>query len=86
MGAPWESLGRTPLENVRLPGGAVRVQFRMGGYEPVEVAVDRVTFVGANPASTYEFRLYPSGSPQAHMVSGTWHTRWIDGVWRTSID
>jgi dienelactone hydrolase/cbb3-type cytochrome oxidase subunit 3 len=69
MGAPWESLGRTPLENARVPMGAVRVQLRMGGYEPVEVAVDRVTSVGAIPASTYEFRLHQSGSTQAHMVS-----------------
>ena len=86
MGAPWESLGRTPLENARVPQGAVRVQFRMGGYEPVEVAVDRVTSVGAIPASTYEFRLYQSGSPQAHMVSVPATPGGSIGVWRTSID
>jgi len=69
MSAPWETLGRTPLENARIPGGAVRVHVRMGGYEPVEVAVDRVPSVGAIRASTYEFKLDPSGSPQTRMVS-----------------
>ena len=68
MDAPWETLGRAPLENARVPRGAVRVQFRMGGYEPLEVAVDRVTFVGAMPAPASEVRLHQSGSPQAQMV------------------
>jgi formylglycine-generating enzyme required for sulfatase activity len=69
MSAPWETLGRTPLENARIPGGAVRVQVKMGRYEAVEVAVDRVSSVGAIRVSTYEFRLYPSGSPQARTMS-----------------
>jgi predicted esterase len=69
MTAAWETLGRTPLENVRIPGGAIRVQVRMAAYEPVEVAVDRATSVGIMPASTFDFTLRPLGSAPARMVA-----------------
>ena len=67
--APWEAFGRTPLDNVRIPGGAVRVHVTIAGYEPVEFAVDRVTSIGNTAAATYELRLQPLGSPLSRMVS-----------------
>jgi serine/threonine protein kinase/formylglycine-generating enzyme required for sulfatase activity/dienelactone hydrolase len=66
--APWRKLGRTPLDKIRVPAGPIRVQMTMAGYEPVEVAVDRVTSMGELPTSTYDFKLVRSGSALSHMI------------------
>lgn len=66
--APWQSLGSTPLEKIRIPAGALRVQVSAVGYEPVEVAVDRVTSLGAVPESLYDFKLRPAGSALSRMI------------------
>ena len=66
--APWQKLGRTPLDKVRVPAGPLRMQVRMAGYEPVEAAVDRVTSLGELPASVYDFTLSRPGSALSNMI------------------
>lgn len=34
----WQTAGRTPVEKVTLPAGAIRIRLAHDGYEPVEVA------------------------------------------------
>ncbi|MGE3841117.1 MAG: protein kinase [Vicinamibacterales bacterium] len=36
---PWEELGVTPLENVRIPFGLSRLRFELDGYQPLERAI-----------------------------------------------
>ena len=69
LNAPWQPLGRTPLEKRKVPSGPLRVQVTMAGYEPVEVAVDRETSFGNKlTASNYDFTLPRVGSSLSHMI------------------
>ena len=56
----WQSLGHSPLENVRLPFGYLRWRFSKKGYETVEGA--------AGPGRDINFRLDPQGSLPPGMV------------------
>ena len=56
----WQSLGRSPLENIRLPFGYLRWRFSKQGYETVEGA--------AGPGHDINFTLDPAGSLPAGMV------------------
>ena len=56
----WQSLGQSPLENVRLPFGYLRWQFSKPGYETVEGA--------AGPGREINFTLDPDGSLPPGMV------------------
>jgi serine/threonine protein kinase/dienelactone hydrolase len=66
--APWQPLGRTPIDKARVPAGPLRVQVSMPGYETIETAVDRVTSVGLLPTTSFDFTLAPAGSPLARMI------------------
>src|SRR5262249_13979101 len=66
--APWQKLGRTPLEKSRIPAGPIRIRVAMSGYEPEEAAVDRVSSLGAPNLSTYSFHLQRQGSADSNMV------------------
>jgi eukaryotic-like serine/threonine-protein kinase len=55
--APWQTLGRTPLDKIRIPAGPIRIQASLAGYESVQAAVDRGASMGNEPSSTYDFRL-----------------------------
>jgi serine/threonine protein kinase len=66
--AAWQKLGQTPIEKSRIPTGPIRIHVTMSGYEPVEVAVDRVSSLGAASLSTYDFRLERKDSAGSNMV------------------
>jgi predicted esterase/predicted Ser/Thr protein kinase len=67
LSAPWESLGRTPLERTRVPAGPIRIQVSLAGYKSVEVASDRVAF-RSESLSSYELKLDPAGSTWSRMI------------------
>jgi pimeloyl-ACP methyl ester carboxylesterase len=67
LNAPWQKLGQTPLDRARLPAGQIRIQIMMAGYEPIEVAADRVSPREIS-ASAYDFRLDPVGTATSRMV------------------
>jgi eukaryotic-like serine/threonine-protein kinase len=56
----WHSLGRSPLEKIRLPFGYLRWRFSKPGYETVEGA--------AGPGRDINFTLDPQGSLPPEMV------------------
>jgi serine/threonine protein kinase len=58
--AEWQSLGRSPLEKIRLPFGYLRWKFSKEGYETVEGA--------AGPGRDINFTLDPQGSLPPGMV------------------
>ena len=60
-GSEWNSLGVTPLENVRAPFGQLRWKLSLDGYEPVELAANP----GKLPASV---KLVPRGQAPPGMV------------------
>jgi serine/threonine protein kinase/predicted esterase len=66
--SPWQPLGRTPIDKVRLPAGPLRVQVSMAGYESIEAAVDRVTSMGLLPVTNFDFTLVRAGSPGSRMI------------------
>jgi eukaryotic-like serine/threonine-protein kinase len=66
--SPRQRLGRTPLDHVRVPAGALRIRVSMAGYQAVEIAVNRVA-AREPPASSYNMRLYPAGSALSRMVT-----------------
>ena len=55
----WIPLGRTPIENMRVPFGAVRVRLRKEGYAPVD---------GSLVAPRHSYVLDPAGTPPPGMV------------------
>jgi serine/threonine protein kinase/dienelactone hydrolase len=59
-GSEWQSLGQSPLENIRLPLGYLRWRFSKQGFETVEGA--------AGPGSDISFTLDPQGSLPPGMV------------------
>ncbi len=69
IGAPWQHFGRTPLNNVRVPKGPVRIQVKMAGYEAIEVAVDQFSSLSERP-SEYNFTLRRAGGSMARMIHG----------------
>jgi len=67
-GDDWTHLGRTPLENVRVPTGLLRWKAQKAGYESAEGSF------GYAFATTHRFTLHAAGSQPAGMVfipSGT---------------
>ena len=56
----WQSLGQSPLENIRLPFGYLRWRFSKQGYDTVEGA--------AGPGRDINFTLDPQGSLPPGMV------------------
>ena len=56
----WQGLGRSPLEDIRLPFGYLRWKFSKEGYETVEGA--------AGPGRDIDFTLDPQGSLPSGMV------------------
>jgi eukaryotic-like serine/threonine-protein kinase len=76
----WIHLGKTPLQNVRVPAGRLRVRATKDGYEPVLVARTGTMLVrsqkpmrGANVAEmrlgiTFGLDLQPRGPATARMV------------------
>jgi formylglycine-generating enzyme required for sulfatase activity len=64
----WQPLGRTPLENARLPAGTIRISLTKAGYVPLEVAAPsaenhyRLDKVGAAPPGMVRV---PAGALQA---------------------
>ena len=59
-GDPWESLGRSPLDHIRVPGGYLRWKIVKPGFETLELANYR--------SSDIQVRLEPQGSAAAGMV------------------
>ncbi|MBZ5594183.1 MAG: protein kinase [Acidobacteriia bacterium] len=57
---PWESIGRAPLQNIRLPASYLRVKIVKSGFETFEAGV----FL----RSVFQVRLEPRGSAPAEMV------------------
>jgi len=76
--APWEYIGRTPFEKVRLPFGVFRFQIKKDGYDIMEALrpVTRINWYNL------DFKLTPSGSAPAGMVrvSGGNHSLYITGM------
>jgi eukaryotic-like serine/threonine-protein kinase len=66
--APWQTLGRTPIDKIRLPAGALRIHVSFPGYEAIEAAVDRVTSIGLLPTTDFDFTLVRVGSPGSRMI------------------
>jgi formylglycine-generating enzyme required for sulfatase activity len=60
----WRRLGTTPLTNIRLPLGVVRVKAEKPGFE----AAEDVTFQGAGGAAAPSLTLIPAGTAPADMV------------------
>jgi serine/threonine protein kinase/dienelactone hydrolase len=80
--ASWYPLGRTPLENLRIPRGALRLQISKAGLVPIEIA-------SSQPASRYRLDppdLVPPGmvkvlGGRAHLrfgITGDLEDFWID--------
>ncbi len=59
-GDAWESLGRAPLDHIRVPGGYIRWKIVKPGFEMLELANYR--------SSDIQVRLEPQGSSPAGMV------------------
>ena len=74
--APWEPIGRTPLEEIRVPFGYLRLRIAKEGFEPVEVA-------SAPSRRVWQITLEPSAKAQKGMVRvpGEWAT---SSTWRRS--
>jgi serine/threonine protein kinase/dienelactone hydrolase len=60
---PWRALGRTPIENVRVPRGLLHWKAELAGYEAAED-------VGPGPfwPARFRFTLMPAGTTPAGMV------------------
>lgn len=63
---PWRVLGRTPLEDVRIPAGFFAIRIAKPGYEPVDDTNGTSQIMGVSTAITY--RLDPVGSVPRGMV------------------
>jgi hypothetical protein len=63
-GASWYSLGRSPLENVRIPFGPVRLRLSARGFDPVEVSGGGAIFF----ARGVHYRLDRTGTVPPGMV------------------
>jgi hypothetical protein len=75
----WIPLGRTPLENVSVPMGAIRLRLTKDGYEPIDgtVVAPKYSYV-LDPSGTAPpgmVRVQPVGLPNATPSTGSF---WID--------
>jgi predicted Ser/Thr protein kinase len=83
----WIPLGRTPLENVSVPMGAMRLRVTKDGYVPIDgtVVAPKYSYV-LDPAGTPPpgmVRVQPVGLPNAPPSTGSF---WIDRFEVTSRD
>jgi len=79
--AKWQYLGKTPLEDLKLPWAQCALKFVKDGYEPLEVASEYVPA----PDSKF-FVLDPIGSLPKSMVHVPPGEANVDGLAETNVD
>jgi predicted Ser/Thr protein kinase len=74
VGGPWESIGRTPIRNYRLPLGLYRARLTLAGHDPVEISV--------SDGTSEVVRLWPAGQtpPGMMFVAGGRYTIGVAGT------
>ena len=66
--APWQVVGVTPLDGVRVPAGYLRWRFEKSGFDPVEVPRLTGVAVGFAESRTIDVTLTAAGTAPPGMV------------------